>query len=124
MTDTTVYLPRGSQGATAQLVSLKAEDVFNALDAAGIKWVLESMEEFQIRMLRTQVIELRHLLQQMNGQKEELVATVRRVVDENNKLRTELGDWDTAHADLLEEIEKLKAENHFLKGGKGKEIQE
>ncbi len=128
MTEQIVYLPRGSQGATSQLVSLKAEDVFNALDSAGIKWILESLDEFKVRMLQTQVDELRKLLQEINGQREELVDTVRRVVGENERLKQETHSQKgvmAATIKLLEdENKRLRGEIHFLKGGKGKEIQE
>lgn len=90
MKEMIVYLPEpwlADDTSMAGVYVLDAKDVYSALDAAGVKMVMESPEEHQIRMMKLQIEELKGVCAQLQDQNIELRNVCTTLEDQNAALK-------------------------------------
>ena len=120
MKETIVCLPvsRNASGMFPDTLVFNADDMVAALDAAGVKWVQESPEEHQIRMLKLQIEELKAVCAKLqrdleeaqaeNGSLAGLMADTQKHVDELYAKNEEL---ELAYLEIQDENAVLKDRN-------------
>lgn len=90
MKETIVYLPVPHRLKGVGEPVFIDQEVYSALDNAGVKWVQETPEEHQIRMMSLQIEELKGVCAKLQDQNEELKMTCSRKDEDIEVLKAEI----------------------------------
>lgn len=127
MKETIVYLPvphrvPDSAGLPSDQAYTPLE-VFEALDAAGVRWVQESPEELKIRMMALQIEELKRAYVELQGENAALKdrnaaqeKTIRRDLNVISEMEGENEERNCAYLELQSQLKEAQTENGSLAG--------